>query len=107
MFVLRPLLFAADATNAPAYAAWPRWLKAARTNDAQVAIVDGAVVWKGGNEEGGTWKRGLWLNGTWEAGTCENGTWFGGDGEGGTWAGGMVWTGSGTEYVSGPPPAAK
>ena len=64
----------------------PQWLRDAETIDANVEIVRGIVVWRGGTWWGGTWEGGTWRGGTWEDGTWEGGTW-----EGGTWRGGLVY----------------
>ena len=50
----------------------PQWLRDARTENADVSIIDGTVVWKSG-----TWQRGTWRGGTWRGGDWRGGTWRG------------------------------
>jgi hypothetical protein len=80
----------------------PQWLLEAKTEDADVIIVDGCVVWFGGTWHGGTWNGGIWFGGIWFGGTWNGGTWNGGiwcDGiwNGGAWNGGIwcdgIWNG--------------
>ena len=70
----------------------PQWLKTARTENANVEIVDGVVTWRGGTWNGGTWRGGYWLDGTWNGGIWRGGLWHGGYWNGGTWLDGY-WRG--------------
>ena len=73
----------------------PGWLKIAKTENADVEILNGFVHWNSGTwrsgiwEEGywetGTWINGIWKDGIWKNGTWENGGWYGGTWERGTW----------------------
>ena len=77
----------------------PKWLKEARTENADVEIIDGAVhwfsgTWNNGTWEGGTWENGTWLGGTWKSGGWWNGTWNGGTWKEGVWKGGVWYAGT-------------
>jgi hypothetical protein len=77
---------------------WPDWLKAARTENAQVEIAPtGRVIWLGGvwhdgDWLGGVWHDGNWHDGDWHDGVWRGGVWFGGNWLHGDWHGG-VWHG--------------
>lgn len=60
----------------------PQWLLESKTENEDVEIVNGKVIWKGGIWKGGTWEGEVWKYGIWMGGTWMNGTW-----EGGTWIG--------------------
>ena len=66
-------------------AEWPEWLQRADTVDAIVTVVNGVVIWHGGEWHGGTWLGGRWLGGVWLGGTWLGGEWLGGTWLGGTW----------------------
>jgi hypothetical protein len=63
---------------------WPRWLKAAQTENAEIEILDGRVIWWGGTFHDGIWVDGDWLgggfrDGIWLNGNFMQGVWFQGD----------------------------
>ena len=70
----------------------PKWLLDAETEDENVVVIDGIVVWISGTWKGGTWESGTWKGGTWRYGTWNDGTWKGGTWNDGTWKGG-TWKG--------------
>lgn len=61
----------------------PQWLINADTNDGDVDIIDGVVVWHGGIWRGGEWHDGVWYGGTWCGGVWRGGVWRGGEWRGG------------------------
>jgi hypothetical protein len=75
----------------------PDWLKEATTENENVALVDGCVIWYGGDWYGGDWHGGVWHGGDWYGGDWHGGDWRGGDWHGGDWHGGDwhggVWRG--------------
>ena len=46
----------------------PQWLLDANTNNADVELNDGVVVWRGGDWWGGDWRGGVWRGGDWWGG---------------------------------------
>ncbi len=52
----------------------PEWLMQATTENENVEIIDGCVIWQGGTWQGGTWQGGTWQGGTWWGGTWRGGT---------------------------------
>jgi hypothetical protein len=71
---------------------WPRWLQDAKTENANVEILDGHVIWRGGIWLGGNWRSGVWHDGEWLGGNWLGGIWLGGNWHSGDWLGG-VWHG--------------
>jgi len=58
---------------------WPRWLRDAKTENANVTITDeGAVIWHDGIWRGGVWYDGIWLSGEMHDGEWRGGVWYGG-----------------------------
>ena len=72
----------------------PQWLRDAATEDADVTIEDGRVIWHGGTWHAGIWYGGTWCRGTWHGGTWHAGIWYGGTWRGGTWHGGIWYRGT-------------
>ena len=70
----------------------PKWLIEANTENADVEMDDGIVVWRGGDWRGGVWRGGDWRGGDWWGGDWRGGVWRGGVWRGGDWRGG-VWRG--------------
>ena len=62
----------------------PEWLMLAKTQNADVTMCDGIVVWRNG----------MWLDGMWHDGVWHGGVWFNGMWRNGMWHGG-VWHGKG------------
>ena len=52
----------------------PAWLKAARTENENVEIANGRVLW-----HDGVWHDGVWHGGVWRGGVWHGGEWFGGE----------------------------
>jgi hypothetical protein len=46
----------------------PKWLRDAKTENADVIIKDGQVIWCGGLWCGGAWWGGTWCGGEWRGG---------------------------------------
>jgi hypothetical protein len=63
----------------------PQWLLDANTENENVEIVDGRLVWYGGTWKDGTWWNGIWYGGIWKGGTWKSGTWHDGTWHNGTW----------------------
>jgi hypothetical protein len=63
----------------------PQWLLDAATEDADVEIINGRVVWLDGKWYSGEWRDGIWLGGTWYSGKWYSGKWSGGEWLGGEW----------------------
>ena len=63
----------------------PQWLLDAHTENENVEIVNGNVVWHSGTWHSGTWDNGTWHSGTWHSGLWNNGTWHHGTWHHGTW----------------------
>jgi len=78
----------------------PQWLLDAKTDQADVIIVSGKVIWQGGTWLDGTWQDGTWQDGIWLGGTWRYGTWLGGTWMGGTWMGGIWQSGMVGSYPS-------
>ena len=77
----------------------PQWLLDAKTDNADVEIIDGRVVWYGGTWYGGEWRGGEWRGGEWHGGTWlggiwHGGTWYGGEWRRGTWGRGTWHSGT-------------
>ena len=66
----------------------PQWLRDADTENADVSVQDGQIVWHGGVWRGGVWRGGVWCGGEWRDGIWCSGVWRGGEWCGGVWRGG-------------------
>lgn len=80
----------------------PKWLRDARTRNADVEIKNSVViwhdglwldgVWHGGVWYDGEWRGGVWFGGEWRCGEWYDGEWRDGEWRGGEWYDG-VWHG--------------
>ena len=50
----------------------------AKTENEDIEIINGSVVWRGGIWHDGNWRGGEWEDGTWRWGTWLGGNWKGG-----------------------------
>ncbi len=66
----------------------PQWIKDAQTFEADVNLVNGVIIWRGGDWHGGVWHGGVWHGGDWHGGVWRGGDWYGGVWRGGVWRGG-------------------
>ena len=72
----------------------PKWLKEARTENADVEIIDGVVHWRSGTWNSGVWYNGIWENGDWYDGHWLDGTWHNGTWKDGYWYDGLWHSGT-------------
>jgi hypothetical protein len=72
----------------------PRWLLDANTENENVEIVDGELIWHDGTWWSGIWYSGIWQNGIWHDGLWDYGIWENGTWEGGIWIEGFWYDGT-------------